>query len=79
MSICALAETLAEILAETICALAETHLRGDQKAEMNGYEFLNSGIAMSASKTQARVGVAYDPAKVNVIDFAAVSEKSAIA
>ena len=76
-------ERIASDLAETlfarqisICALAETHLRGEEQTEMNSYEFLNSGVSMSASKTQAGVGLAYDPAKVKVVDFAAVSERT---
>ena len=79
-------ERIASDLAETFfarqistCALAETHLRGEEKAEMNGYELLNSGVSMSASKTQAGVGLAYNPAKVKIIDSAAVSEKNAVA
>ena len=67
------------LLADFLCALAERHLRGEEKAEMNGYGFLNSGVSMSASKTQAGVGRAYDSAKVKVIDFAAVSEGNAVA
>ena len=79
-------ERIASDVAETIFAqhisiwaMAETHLRGEEKAEMNGYKFFNSGLSMSASKTQAGVGLAYDPGEVKVIDFTAVSERNAVA
>ena len=40
---------------------------------------MNSGISMSENKTKAGVSLAYDLAKVKVIDFEAVSDSNAVA